>query len=115
MFSSWVPLFIYIQQKTHTYYIFVFLSALVNKGNILYRQQNYERARDCYAESLQDDSSCVEALYNLGLVCKRLERYEEAIDAFFKLHNVLRNSAPVIYQIMDIYDKLEDHSQSQEW
>ncbi|KAF5401660.1 Testicular tissue protein Li 93 [Paragonimus heterotremus] len=90
-------------------------AALVNKGNILFQQQNYDRARDCYTEALQDDSSCVEALYNLGLVCKRVERYEEALEAFFKLHAVLRNSAPVVYQIMDIYEKLEDPTQTQEW
>ncbi|GAA31648.2 Intraflagellar transport protein 88 [Clonorchis sinensis] len=90
-------------------------SALVNKGNVLFKQQNYERARDCYAEALQDDSSCVEALYNLGLVCKKLERYEEALEAFFKLHAVLRNSAPVVYQIMDIYEKIDDSAQAQEW
>ncbi|KAA0195074.1 Intraflagellar transport protein 88 [Fasciolopsis buskii] len=90
-------------------------AALVNKGNVLFQQQNYERARDCYSEALQDDSSCVEALYNLGIVCKRTERYEEALDAFFKLHAVLRNSAPVVYQIMDIYEKVEDTAQAQEW
>ncbi|TPP59826.1 Intraflagellar transport protein 88 [Fasciola gigantica] len=90
-------------------------AALVNKGNVLFQQQNYERARDCYSEALQDDSSCVEALYNLGIVCKRTERYEEALDAFFKLHAVLRNSAPVVFQIMDIYEKVEDPTQAQEW
>ncbi|KAF8569133.1 hypothetical protein P879_02769 [Paragonimus westermani] len=90
-------------------------AALVNKGNILFQQQNYDRARDCYTEALQDDSSCVEALYNLGLVNKRVERYEEALEAFYKLHAVLRNSAPVVYQIMDIYEKLEDPTQAQEW
>ncbi|CAH8857170.1 unnamed protein product [Trichobilharzia szidati] len=90
-------------------------AALVNKGNVLFQQQQYEKARDCYSEALQDDTSCVEALYNLGLVCKRLERYEEALEAFFKLHTLLRNSAPVVYQIMDIYEKLEDPTQAQEW
>ncbi|VDP54704.1 unnamed protein product [Schistosoma mattheei] len=66
-------------------------------------------------EALQDDTQCVEALYNLGLVCKQLERYEEALEAFFKLHSVLRNSAPVVYQLMDIYEKLGDPTQAQEW
>lgn len=89
--------------------------ALVNKGNVFYKQQQYEKARDCYLEALQDDTQCVEALYNLGLVCKQLERYEEALEAFFKLHSVLRNSAPVVYQLMDIYEKLGDPTQAQEW
>ncbi|CAH8519781.1 unnamed protein product [Schistosoma turkestanicum] len=90
-------------------------AALVNKGNVLYQQQQYEKARDCYLEALQDDTRCVEALYNLGLVCKQLERYEEALEAFYKLHAVLRNSAPVVYQIMDIYEKSGDPNQAQEW
>ncbi|VDP24165.1 unnamed protein product [Schistosoma margrebowiei] len=90
-------------------------AALVNKGNVFYKQQQYEKARDCYLEALQDDTQCVEALYNLGLVCKQLERYEEALEAFFKLHSVLRNSAPVVYQLMDIYEKLGDPTQAQEW
>ncbi|KAF6772474.1 hypothetical protein AHF37_08911, partial [Paragonimus kellicotti] len=44
------------------------------------------------------------------------DRYNPAaLEAFFKLHAVLRNSAPVVYQIMDIYEKLEDPTQTQEW
>ena len=43
-----------------------FLSALVNKGNVLYSSKEYEKAREYYQEALQNDSSCVEALYNLG-------------------------------------------------
>nr|AAX30925.1 SJCHGC08795 protein [Schistosoma japonicum] len=65
-------------------------------------------------EALQDDTRCVEALYNLGLVCKQLERYEESLEAFFKLHAILRNNASVVYQIMDNYEKLGDSTQAQE-
>ncbi|KAK4470466.1 hypothetical protein MN116_006018 [Schistosoma mekongi] len=90
-------------------------AALVNKGNVLYQQQQYEKARDCYTEALQDDTRCVEALYNLGLVCKQLERYEESLEAFLKLHAILRNNASVVYQIMDNYEKLGDSMQAHEW
>ena len=44
----------------------IFLSALVNKGNVLFQQKEYEKAREFYREALQNDSSCTEALYNLG-------------------------------------------------
>ncbi|CAH8549999.1 unnamed protein product [Schistosoma mattheei] len=65
-------------------------AALVNKGNVFYKQQQYEKARDCYLEALQDDTQCVEALYNLGLCTSS-------------------------YQLMDIYEKLGDPTQAQEW
>ena len=40
--------------------------ALTNKGNVLYKKGDYEKAREFYKEALQNDSSCVEALFNLG-------------------------------------------------
>ncbi|KAK2185541.1 hypothetical protein NP493_231g03022 [Ridgeia piscesae] len=90
-------------------------SALVNKGNVLFNKGDYEKAREFYREALQNDSSCVEARYNLGLSNKNLKRYEDALDSFYKLHAILRNSPQVIYQLADIYDKLGDTSQSVEW
>jgi len=40
--------------------------ALVNKGNVMYNRGDLEKAREFYREALQNDSSCVEALYNFG-------------------------------------------------
>ncbi len=40
--------------------------ALVNKGNVLFQKGDYEKAREFYREALNNDSSCVEALYNHG-------------------------------------------------
>ena len=34
---------------------------------------------------------------------KKLRRYEDALEAFNKLHNILRNSAQVMYQLADLY------------
>lgn len=90
-------------------------SALVNKGNVLFKQKLYERARDCYREALQDDPTCVEALYNFGLTAKQLDRLDEALDAFYKIHAILRNNVLVMYQMMDIYEKMEDTAQAQDW
>ncbi|KAJ8314795.1 hypothetical protein KUTeg_006945 [Tegillarca granosa] len=78
-------------------------SALVNKGNVLYSKGDYEKAREFYKEALQNDSSCVEGLYNLGLSNKKIGRLEDALDCFYKLHAILRNSPQVIYQIADMY------------
>ena len=90
-------------------------SALVNKGNILYGKKDYEKAREFYRDALSNDSSCVEALYNLGLSNKHLRRYEDALDSFYKLHTILRNSAQVIYQIADLHDRIGDPAQATEW
>ncbi|CAG2228978.1 IFT88 [Mytilus edulis] len=90
-------------------------SALVNKGNVLYTKGDFEKAREFYKEALQNDSSCVEAQYNLGLTNKNLKRLEDALDCFYKLHAILRNSPQVMYQIADIHDQLEDTAQATEW
>jgi tetratricopeptide (TPR) repeat protein len=44
----------------------LWFSALVNKGNVLFARNDYEKAREFFKEALSNDSSCVEALYNLG-------------------------------------------------
>lgn len=41
-------------------------AALINKGNIIFVKQDYEKAAEFFKEALRNDSSCTEALYNLG-------------------------------------------------
>lgn len=41
-------------------------SALTNKGNTVFASGDYEKAAEFYKEALRNDSSCTEALYNLG-------------------------------------------------
>ena len=50
--------------------------------------------------ALDNDASCVEALYNLGLCNKKLGLYEEALEIFFKLQTIVRNHAQVLYQVI---------------
>jgi tetratricopeptide (TPR) repeat protein len=45
---------------------FALITALVNKGNCLYAQGEYEKARDFYQEAYNVEATCTEALYNLG-------------------------------------------------
>uniref|UniRef100_A0A3Q3XBH9 Uncharacterized protein n=1 Tax=Mola mola TaxID=94237 RepID=A0A3Q3XBH9_MOLML len=85
-------------------------AALNNKGNTVFTKQDYEKAAEFYKEALRNDSSCTEALYNLGLTYKKLNRLEESLDCFLKLHAILRNSAQVMYQLL-----LEDPQQAIEW
>ena len=93
----------------------IYFAALVNKGNILFKQAQLERARDCYLEALQDDPTCVEALYNLGLAAKQMNRLEESLDAIYKIHAILPTNAIAIYEIMNIYDRMGDFEQSHDW
>ena len=90
-------------------------SALVNKGNNLFAKGDHEKAREFYKEALSNDSSCVEALYNLGLSNKKLKRFEDALDSFYKLHTILRNSPQVMYQLADIHDQLGNTPEATEW
>ncbi|GAB5566212.1 intraflagellar transport protein 88 homolog isoform X1 [Prionailurus iriomotensis] len=93
-------------------------SALTNKGNTVFANGDYEKAAEFYKEALRNDSSCTEALYNIGLTYKRLNRLDEALDCFLKLHAILRNSAQVLYQIANvylIYELMEDPNQAIEW
>lgn len=41
-------------------------AALINKGNTLFVQGDLEKAGEFFKEALRNDSSCTEALYNLG-------------------------------------------------
>ena len=59
-----------------------------------------EKARELYTVALDNDASCVEALYNLGLCNKKLGLYEEALEIFFKLQTIVRNHAQVLYQVI---------------
>ncbi|KAM4700279.1 intraflagellar transport protein 88 homolog isoform 2-T2 [Discoglossus pictus] len=90
-------------------------SALTNKGNAVFINGDYEKAAEYYKEALRNDSSCTEALYNIALTYKKLNRLDEALDCFLKLHAILRNSAQVLSQITSLYEMLEDPNQAIEW
>lgn len=53
--------------------------ALVNKGNCLYNQEDYERSKEFFLEAIGVEADCIEAIYNLGLVYKRLSYYNESL------------------------------------
>jgi intraflagellar transport protein 88 len=71
--------------------------ALVNKGNCLFVNENYDRSKEFFLEAIGVEADCIEAIYNLGLVYKRLGYYNESLQAFEKLHTIIANSYEVIY------------------
>ncbi|XP_027044072.1 intraflagellar transport protein 88 homolog [Pocillopora verrucosa] len=90
-------------------------AALVNKGNCLFANGEYEKAREYYQEAYNVEASCTEALFNLGLAEKKLNRLGVALDCFYKLQAILKNHPQVLYQIASIHEMLEDKSQAIEW
>ncbi len=64
---------------------------------------------------MENDASCVEALYNCGLCNKKLGLYDEALEDFFKLHSIVRNHSEVVYQIASLYEALGEVDQAIEW
>jgi intraflagellar transport protein 88 len=89
--------------------------ALVNKGNCLYASGEYEKAKELYLESIGVEADCVEAIYNLGLVNKKIGVLNESLQAFEKLHTIVPDSPEVIYQIANLYDLNGDIKQAIEW
>lgn len=53
--------------------------ALVNKGNCLFVAEDYDRSKEFFLEAIGVEADCIEAIYNLGLVYKRLGYYNESL------------------------------------
>ena len=90
-------------------------ASLTNKANGLYLDGDPDGAIALYKEALENDFSCHEALYNLGLVYKRLRNFRESLECFMKLHNIARSNAQVLYQIASLFELLKDNTQAMEW
>merc|ERR1719163_300133 len=89
--------------------------ALVNKGNCLYVKGELERAKELYLEAIGVEADCVESIYNLGLVNKKLGVLMEAQQAFEKLHSIVPNNPEVIYQIANLHDMQGNYRQATKW
>ncbi|KAI1731152.1 tetratricopeptide repeat domain-containing protein [Ditylenchus destructor] len=87
-------------------------NALVNRGNIYFLQGEPKLAQQYYKEALQVEASCVQAIYNFGLVCRQLGDLEEAKRCFFKLNEMLLNNVQVLTQLAAIYEQQEDTAQA---
>ncbi|XP_019856769.1 PREDICTED: intraflagellar transport protein 88 homolog [Amphimedon queenslandica] len=86
--------------------------ALVNKGNCLYAQGQYQSSVEYYQEALSVEATCSEALYNLGLAYKKLKNFPSALSCFTKLHTIFKSLPQVLYQIADIYEKMEEYDKA---
>ncbi|MBQ4084166.1 MAG: tetratricopeptide repeat protein [Alphaproteobacteria bacterium] len=60
-------------------------NALNNLGGLLYRQGRTQEALEMYRKVLTVNASHIGACFNLGLILKDLEEYEEAVGLFFNV------------------------------
>lgn len=103
-------------QKAWKQILYVNLHAgLVNKGCCLYRSGQFGKAGEFFREALSVEATCSQALFNLGLVYKKLGQTQDALESFLKLHTILKNSPQVIWHLADLYDKVDDFDQATEW
>ena len=65
--------------------------ALVNKGNCMFMRGEFDHARSMYQEAMGAEADCLEAIYNLGVVNKRLGEQASALGLFEKLHAIIPN------------------------
>eukprot|EP00727_Mastigamoeba_balamuthi_P005601 m51a1_g1660 putative intraflagellar transport protein 88 homolog (724) ;mRNA; f:371243-373940 len=89
--------------------------ALVNKGNCVASKGDLAGARDLYLDALGIDSDCVEAIYNLGLVYKRLGDMDMALQSFHKLHTILPHDKEVLCQIALLNEKAGNITAAIKW
>eukprot|EP00924_Labyrinthula_sp_SR-Ha-C_P009055 maker-scaffold_2-augustus-gene-11.33-mRNA-1 protein AED:0.19 eAED:0.19 QI:0/0/0/0.5/1/1/2/0/714 len=72
---------------------------LVNEGNSLILQEKLEEARNIFLEAIGVDSSCIPAIYNLGLVNRKLGNVGAAVDAFSKVYSMSPNCSRVLFHL----------------
>ena len=89
--------------------------ALVNKGNCLYQRGEFETSKEFYLEAIGVEADCIEAIYNLGLVNRKMEVDLEALQAFEKLQTIMANAPEVMYQIASIYENARNFKQAIKW
>ena len=82
--------------------------ALVNKANILFSTQDYTNAKELYLEAIGVEADCVEAIYNLGVVNKRMGALPDAVQAFRKLHRLVPDDSGVVWQLGHVYELMGD-------
>lgn len=89
--------------------------ANVNMGNCCFIKDMFEKSKEYYNLALENDSSCIEALYNLGLAHKKTGHIDDSIDCFIKLRKMVTNHPDVLYQIAHLYELSGETDQAVEW
>lgn len=89
--------------------------ALVNKGNCLFTKGDLSKAKECYLEAIGVAADCVEALYNLALVNKKMNAFHDALTALDKLQTTVSKNPEVLYQIASLHDMMGNNKLARKW
>ncbi|ARN76037.1 type IV pilus biogenesis/stability protein PilW [Oceanicoccus sagamiensis] len=88
-----------------------------NYAAFLYQQRRYEEAAEqlemVVADTLYDKRSG--AYINLGRAYMQLDKIQEAEQAFYRAHLMARRNVPLLYQLADVYYRLEQFPKSQSY
>ncbi|OAD62752.1 Intraflagellar transport protein 88 like protein [Eufriesea mexicana] len=90
-------------------------AAYVNLSACAIRKGELNIAKELLLCALDADASHVQALYNLGLVYKKQDMYEESLECFWKVRNIVRHDPQILYQIAQLYQLMNDIDQAAEW
>lgn len=90
-------------------------AAYVNLSACAIKKGELNIARELLLCALDTDASHIQALYNLGLVYKKQNMYEEALECFWKVRNIVRHDPQTVYQIGQLYQLMDDIDQATDW
>ncbi|CAK89472.1 unnamed protein product (macronuclear) [Paramecium tetraurelia] len=88
--------------------------ALVNRGNCLYVKNEFLRAKEQYLEAIGVEADCIEALYNLAYVNRKLNMFVESLQALDKLQTIVC-IPEVLYQMATLYEMTGNSKQAMKW
>ena len=89
--------------------------AYINVANCVAASGDPKRAKHLYTDGLLYDPSCIEGMYNLGLVNQHLKIYDEALEAFEKVIKFTPNNADAIYQMGKTFEKMGESEKAVSW
>ncbi|KAI6178743.1 hypothetical protein M3Y98_00534800 [Aphelenchoides besseyi] len=90
-------------------------NALVNRGNVSFLTGKEKEALHFYKEALQVEPSCIQAIYNIGLVSRKIDDWESAKNSFYKLNNMLINNVQVLTQLALLYEENKEYEQARDF
>ncbi|CAD8091657.1 unnamed protein product [Paramecium primaurelia] len=88
--------------------------ALVNRGNCLYVKNEFLRAKEQYLEAIGVEADCIEALYNLAYVNRKLNMFVESLQALDKLQTIVC-IPEVLFQMAALYEMTGNSKQAMKW
>lgn len=92
-------------------------AAFINSGALEMIKEDYEQAKTYFENAIEIDAMSFEAIYNLGLVCKRMGDFEGGFNYFRKIHAAAAHfhHPHVLYQLANLYELMSDSSGALEW